>query len=471
MLVFILIGRYLVSTYAQDRSEDNPPGPATPPALTISIRTSSIPVGSEFEGEVVLNRTSQSPVQVRLTSSSPHSVAVSPSDLVISSGHRAATFLYRGDSAGTLVLSAEAAGYKTASLRINAEVVPAAATLRDAADSRALFMSAAADADELGFPSPLATESAYASTLARQYNMLEPENALKWIVVHPERDRYDFEPGDQLVAFAIAHHMKVRGHNLCWATTNPKWLDEYKTASSSAVAEILHHHIQAVMSHYRGKIFAWDVVNEAIDDRTSRDEIRLKDSIWYNQPGIGRSGTGYVEQAFRWAHEADPSALLFYNENNVEEPGRKFDAMYRMLADLLARGTPIHGVGIQAHISKNGFSNPEGLSLNIRRLTSLGLQVHLTEIDVPIRIDASGRGSQAQLARQAADYENLMKVCLRNPGCTGFQTWGFSDKHSWVPIYMPGMGAALPFDLNYQPKPAFQLLMKAMTGSSGRLPD
>lgn len=470
ILVFtvILLGGYMIASRSQEAADANPPGPPAPLALSIVLRDTFVPVGGEFEGEVVLNQVPKAAVEVRISSSAPYFVAVSPAMLVVAGGHRSSTFVYRGAAAGHSTLNASVPGYKAASIQVMAVSEPIAGTLREAADRRKLLIGAAGVADEFGFPSPLTTEPAYASTLGKQYNMLEAENAMKWIAIHPAKDTYNFEPADQLVDFAIANHMKVRGHNLCWGSTNPKWLDAYKTAPPSEVAEILHRHIQMVMAHYRGKVFAWDVVNEAIDDKTSGKEVRLQNSIWYNQPGIGMTGTGFIEQAFRWAHEADPGALLFYNENNIEEPGDKFDAMYGMLADLLSRGVPINGVGIQAHIGRNGFPHPERLAANIRRLTSLGLQVHLTEVDVPIPVDVEGKGSPSDLDRQARTYENLLEVCLRDPGCTAFQTWGFTDKHSWVPAYMPGLGAALPFDSSYQPKAAFHSMMKALTGSAAR---
>ena len=164
----------------------------------------------------------------------------------------------------------------------------------------------------------------------------------------------------------------------------------------------------------------------------------------------------------RWAHAADPNALLFYNDYNIEAPGAKFNAMYAMVKDFVTRGVPINGVGIQMHISTSGYPTSAGLAQNIQMLTALGLQVHITEADVRIPVDSSGNAAAADLQSQAATYQRILTVCLQNPGCTAFQTWGFTDKHSWIPGSYPGFGAALPFDVNDQAKPAVASMLNAL---------
>ncbi len=337
-----------------------------------------------------------------------------------------------------------------------------AQTLRQAGAQRALLIGAAADATDAN-PDPLVKEPLYASTLETQYSMLEPENAMKWASIHPAQTRYNFQPGDELVAFAQAHQMQTRGHNLCWWSYNPAWVTNLAaTATPATMASVFQDHINTVVTHYKGQVFAWDVVNEALSDSQPAGGIALKDSIWYNQPGIGATGTGYVEQAFRWAHAADPNALLFYNEYSVEAPGAKFNAMLAMVKDFVARGVPINGVGLQMHIGITGSPSSAGLAQNIQQLTALGLQVHITEMDVKLPVDSSGVASAADLQSQAQTYQRILTVCLQNPGCTAFQTWGFTDKHSWIPGSYPGFGAALPFDASYQAKPAVASMIGAM---------
>jgi endo-1,4-beta-xylanase len=214
------------------------------------------------------------------------------------------------------------------------------------------------------------------------------------------------------------------------------------------------------MTHYAGKVFAWDVVNEALDENG-----RVKNSLWYNQPGIGLSGenTAYIEQAFRWAREADPQARLFYNEAEGEGLNRKSDAIYAMLKDFKHRGVPIDGVGLQLHISQLDFDTA-ALAANIARLTALGVQVHITELDVSVPVDAAGVAEKDDLRRQAEVYRGVVHACLQSPGCTAIQTWGFTDKYSWIGSHSRGTrGAALPFDKVYRPKPAYKAILRELS--------
>ncbi len=315
------------------------------------------------------------------------------------------------------------------------------------------------------------SEAAYASTLAREFNMLEPEDALKWEVVHPEPQRFDFSQADQIVDFAIRHGMNVRGHTLVWHHQNPKWLTEGKFTSAE-LAEILERHIKTVVGHYRGKIFAWDVVNEAFDELHPG---QLRSTIWRDQPGIGSAGNGtlYIERCFRWAHEADPQALLFYNEAKAETVNPKSDAIYAMVRDFRERGVPIDGVGFQMHISQKQMANLHAdvasISANIARFTALGVQVHITEMDVALPVDANGNARPEDLQKQADIYRQIAGACLSHPRCTAIQTWGFTDKYSWIGSHSKKtQGAALPFDRDYRAKPAYEALRNALERARGR---
>jgi endo-1,4-beta-xylanase len=219
------------------------------------------------------------------------------------------------------------------------------------------------------------------------------------------------------------------------------------------------------MRHYASQVFAWDVVNEALDENGS-----LKDSPWYNQPGIGlaEKGSAYIEQAFRWAHEADPQALLFYNENGGEGLNRKSDAIYAMVKDFKRRGVPIDGVGLQMHIAALDFDTA-AVAANIARLTALGLQVQITELDVSLPLDSTGLATRDDLLRQAKVYRGVVRACLESPGCTAIQTWGFTDKYSWIGSHTHGTrGAALPFDPSYKPKPAYDAIVEEISAKRNR---
>ena len=185
-----------------------------------------------------------------------------------------------------------------------------------------------------------------------------------------------------------------------------------------------------MVGHYRGKIFAWDVVNEAFDEVHPGE---LRSTIWRDQPGIGLAGNGnsYIERCFGWAHEADPQALLFYNDAEAETINPKSDAVYAMVRDFRQRRVPIDGVGFQMHIASL-HADVQSISANIKRFAALGVQVHITEMDVALPIDADGNPRPEDLQRQADIYREIATACVSHPGCTAIQTWGFTDKYSWI---------------------------------------
>src|SRR5450631_832103 len=331
-------------------------------------------------------------------------------------------------------------------------------TLREAAQSTGILVGAAVR------PS-LFSEAAYTATLAREYNLVEPEDAMKWWTLRPDAGNFNFHEGDEVVRFAQAHNMKVRGHCLVWDHDNPEWLAQGHLIPAQ-LSHLLQEHITTVMKHYAGQVFAWDVVNEALDENG-----HLRDSLWYNQPGIGHAekGSAYIEQAFRWAHEADPKALLFYNDNGGEGLNKKSDAIYAMVKDFRRREVPIDGVGLQMHVSQLDLDTA-AIATNIARLTALGVQVHITELDVSLPVDSDGRTATNDLARQAEVYRAIVRACLQNPGCTAIQTWGFTDKYSWIGSHSHHTrGAALPFDRTYKPKPAYDAILDELSRQQNRL--
>jgi endo-1,4-beta-xylanase len=324
-------------------------------------------------------------------------------------------------------------------------------SLRQAANQAGLLIGTAVRPAQL-------SEAAYASTLAREFNMVEAEDVMKWWVLRPDATTYDFRQGDELVRFAQAHGMKVRGHCLVWGRNNPDWLVRGHFTPEE-LSRLLHQHIQRVMKHYAGQVFAWDVVNEALDENGN-----VRDSLWYNQPGIGLSerGTGYIEQVFRWAHKSDPQALLFYNEAEGEALNRKSDAIFAMVKDFRQRRVPIDGVGLQMHVPSLEV-DIASIEANMARLTALGLQVHITELDVSLPVDSYGSARAEDLARQAVAYRGIVKACLNTRGCTAIQTWGFTDKYSWIGSHSRGVrGQALLFDRAYGPKPACRAMLEAI---------
>jgi endo-1,4-beta-xylanase len=301
-------------------------------------------------------------------------------------------------------------------------------------------------------------ETEYSAILRSEFSQLQAENEMKFGPIHPRPDSdpnpYDFKGGDALVAFAKSHNMVVRGHTLVWHRQVAQWVDK-GGFSATQLADILHSHIKTVMTHYASKVYAWDVVNEAFED-----DGTMRPTIWYDQPGIGAGqGSKYIEQALRWAREADPGAKLFYNDYDAEEMNKKSDAIYAMAKDFKARGVPLDGIGFQAHVSLR-FDDPAKLksfAKNLDRFAKLGLELHITELDV--RLDNSG---PASLAAQAKLYGEITTVCVQQTACKALQTWGFSDKHSWIPGFYKGQGWALLWNEKYQKKPAYEAVHDAL---------
>jgi endo-1,4-beta-xylanase len=247
----------------------------------------------------------------------------------------------------------------------------------------------------------------------------------------------------------------------------PDWiLTPAQPWTPAELNKILADHIATVVGHFKGNVYAWDVVNEPFNDDGS-----LRHFVWFDKPGIGFAGQGTrtIEQALRWAHDADPDAKLFVNEYGAETMNAKSNAVYAMAKDFVQRGVPLSGIGLQLHITP-AFDQADSLgdlTKNLRRLAALGLEVQFTEVDVRIH-----DGSAFSQAEQAKVYKDILDACLRQPACTLFQTWGFTDRHSWIPDSYPGYGWALPFDNNYRKKRAYFAMLSKLNsrGNDGPRP-
>ena len=313
-------------------------------------------------------------------------------------------------------------------------------------------------------PSYIASDPRYAATLAREFDQLEPENQMKWSSLRPARDRFDFTAADELVHFAKQNGMAVRGHNLLWHQAIPTWLANGNWTWNE-LSQLMTDHIQTVVKHYAGSVYAWDVVNEAFHPNGS-----LRSTIWYDSPGIGAEGPyGYIERAFVLAHAADPKAKLFYNDYAFEGGGPKFEAILAMARDFKKRGVPIDGIGFQCHFALDSISTAT-LEKTMRAFTDLGLEVQITELDVRVPVDGTGEANPNNLERQAQEYANVVRACLAVRSCTAIQVWGFSDAHSWIPRFYPGYGAGTLFDREYRPKPAYGIVLDLLTHSGSSIP-
>jgi endo-1,4-beta-xylanase len=315
--------------------------------------------------------------------------------------------------------------------------------LRTFAQARGFYIGAAVSVGALQ------NEQSYRDILSSEFNMVTPEVSMKFDATEPQQGQYDFTDGDTIVAFARAHGMQVRGHNLVWFMALPSWLTTGHFTRDELMS-ILHAHILAEVSHYKGDVNIWDVVNEAINNDGS-----LRDSIWSRV-----IGPDYLDLAFRWAHEANPQARLFYNDYGAEGLGQKSDAVYRLVAGMIKRGVPINGVGLQMHVSLDNYPRPQDVLANMRRLTALGLEVQITEMDVKIQNDP--RPMQVRLAVESQIYRDMLSTCLAVARCTAFVMWGFTDRHSWIPAATGHSDAPLIFDAMYQPKPAYYALLNVL---------
>jgi GH35 family endo-1,4-beta-xylanase len=240
----------------------------------------------------------------------------------------------------------------------------------------------------------------FVERIKTDYNMLVCENAMKWDATERTQGSFSYSGGDQVVTFAQANNMLVRGHTLVWHAQTPTWVGNLNREQMLAA---MKNHINNVMGHWKGKILEWDVVNEAVSAGAN--------SMW--QKTIG---TGFIDSAFVYAHAADPGAYLYYNDYGSEGIGGKSDQIYTMVKDMKAKGIPIHGVGLQCHVGSS--INKSQVSQNIKRLGDLGLRVSCTEVDI--------RPTNAQA------WSNLVGACVENYNATSFMCWGFDDAHSWL---------------------------------------
>src|SRR6266571_3927138 len=346
-----------------------------------------------------------------------------------------------------IIASCGSASTQAPLVRLAPEV--ATTTLRSLAQARHFSIGTAVNVDALQY------EPQYSEILARDFNMVTPEVTMKFDATEPRRGVYTFSEADSIVAFARAHAMQVRGHNLAWYLALPAWLTTGKFTRNELMT-ILHDHIFAEVAHYRGQVNIWDVVNEAVNDDGS-----LRNSIWLR--GIGPD---YLDLAFRWAHEANPQARLFYNDYGGEGLSQKSNAIYYMVSGMIKRGVPINGVGLEMHVSVDEFPQPQDVLANMERLAALGLEVQITEMDVKIQGDP--RPMQVRLDAEAQIYHDMLSTCLVVEQCTAFVMWGFTDRHSWIPGATGHPDAPLIFDAAYHPKPAFFALMDVLNQKKWR---
>lgn len=292
--------------------------------------------------------------------------------------------------------------------------------------------------------------------LKKHFNSITAENEMKPITVQPQEGQFNFDDADKLMAFAEANNMHLRGHTLVWHGQTGHWMFENEDGSEASREKILQRmkdHIDTVVKRYKGRIYCWDVVNEAIEDKT---DTYLRESKW-----LKLVGEDFIAKAFQYAHEADEDALLFYNDYNESNPIKR-EKIYKLVKSLLDQDVPIHGVGLQAHWNIHG---PElsDIRAAIELYASLGLKLHLTEMDISVfkhddkRTDLT-EPTEEMLELQAKRYEQVFEIFREYKDViTNVTFWGAADDYTWLDNF-PVRGRKnwpFVFDTKQQPKESF----------------
>lgn len=317
----------------------------------------------------------------------------------------------------------------------------AASTLHQLAAAKGKYFGSATDNPEL-------TDAPYVAILGSEFGVITPGNTMKWDTIEPTQGQFNYAKGDDVVSLAQSHNQLVRGHTLVWHSQLPGWVS---SLPSSQVQAAMENHITQEATHYKGKLYSWDVVNEPFNE----------DGTFRADAFFNAMGSAYIADALRTAHAADPAAKLYINDFNIDGVGAKSDAMFTLVQSLKAQGVPLDGVGIQGHLAIQ-FGFPTNMQQNLQRFADLGLDVAITELDVRMQLPRDATKD----ATQATYYTNVVKACLAVTRCVGMTLWDYTDKYSWVPGVFAGEGAATPWDENLAKKPtAYNAIVTALGGT------
>lgn len=353
------------------------------------------------------------------------------------------------------------------SLAVKAQTA-APTTLKDAFKS-GFVIGAAIDTDQI-----TGKDAAGDALLVQQFNSISPENVMKWEVIHPRPDAYNFTLADKYVEFGLKNHMFIVGHNLCWHSQTPDWVfkdDKGNPLTREALLQRLHDHIQTVVGRYKGKINGWDVVNEALNE-----DGTLRKSKWDTI-----IGDDFIVKAFQFAHEADPNVQLNYNDYNLETPAKRKGAI-ALVKTLQAAGVPITVVGNQAHLHLDAPSAADE-EATVVDLAAAGVKVAITELDIDVLPSAWGHTADVSVnvqgnaklnpypnglpedVQQALTkrYADLFAVYWKHRDVINRVTlWGVTDAQSWLNNWPVRGRTSYPllFDRNGKPKPAFDAVLR-----------
>lgn len=318
-------------------------------------------------------------------------------------------------------------------------------TLKQAADCTGRLIGVALSTQHI-------SETSYASA-AKDFNYVTPENEMKWSEIQPSRGQFSFSGGDRIVSFASSNGMKVKGHALVWHNQLPSWVSSLSNAADVRTAMLTH--IKTVVQYYKGKVHAWDVVNEAV----SLDGKGMRDSVFYRL-----LGETFIDEAFQAAREADPDAKLYYNDYNCEGLTPKSNKVFELVKGMKSRNVAFDGVGLQMHYGEPNEATPiADFVANLQRYADLGLDLLISEMDVHVCAGLSP-------TQQQTLYHDLVAACVGQPRCIAVTFWGITDKYSWLNDE-PDLGCSagekplgLLWDDNFKKKPAYTGVLDALVG-------
>ncbi|KAH8750851.1 glycoside hydrolase superfamily [Diaporthe sp. PMI_573] len=311
-----------------------------------------------------------------------------------------------------------------------------------------LYFGSATDNSEL-------SDSAYVAILSNknEWGQVTPGNSQKWGYTEPTQNTYSYTQGDVVTNFAASNGQILRCHTLIWHNQLPSWVTS-GTWTNSTLAAAIQAHIASEVGHYKGKCYAWDVVNEALND----------DGTWRTSVFYNTMGTSYLPVAFAAAAAADPATKLYYNDYNIESSGAKSAAAVNLIKTIQAAGAKIDGVGLQGHFIVGSTPSASALTSQLNIYVALGLEVAYTEVDVRF---SSLPSTAAGLAQQATDYGSVVSACLAVSKCVGITVWDFDDKYSWIPSTFSGQGDACLYWANLTTKPAYDNVRKLLAAAAG----
>lgn len=340
---------------------------------------------------------------------------------------------------GPTTPSSEAAAASATTAQADCKTPPAPTTLAEAGLRKPGHRVLVGTALEYG---ALTSDAKYAAIAAQEFDQLTPGNETKWGSLQRAPGVWDFTQADAMYAFAERHHMAVKGHTLVWHQQLPSFVNDAMSAAD--LDKALAAHIRKVVGRYVLRTWAWDVVNEAVAD----DGSGLRSTVF-----LQKLGSGYIETAFRRAHQADPFAELYYNDYGIEAINAKSDAVLALVKDLQKKHVPIDGVGFQMHLEAQNAPTQEQMKANFERFTALGLQVNISELDV--RVTKVPGSLARKLAFQKEIYNRVAAACVETRHCRAITSWGFTDAYSWIHSTF-GPDWPLQFDGNYAKKPAYE---------------